>query len=118
MDWMIEQDGVTVELILEPTETTYGMYGMKRKEYLREMEPGTFEVLLIQDRLEAHCAMIDEQAREMEESIISRMMVTEGITEELKTQNQMEWIRRINMIRAQAQEIVLTEIIQKELLLN
>ena len=117
MDWMIEQDGVTVELILEPAEITYGMYGMKRKEFLRETQPGTFEVLLIQDRLEAHCAMIDGQATEMEESIISKMMMTEGITEALKEQNQMEWVGRMNMIRAQAQEIVMNEIVQKELLL-
>ena len=62
-------------------------------------------------KLDAHLAEIDRQAREMAESLTRQMAVQQGVTEALKASDQMEWVGRMNNIRAAAEEIVLAELI-------
>ena len=70
-----------------------------------------FNQLVLSGNLWTYLANINEQAQQRMEVLVKQMMVSEGVTEELKEANQMEWIQKINSIRSNAEEIVLNEII-------
>ena len=99
------------ELTLTDTEPTYGKYGMLRKSYLQEHRKAKYQILLLQGELVGHLNQIDEEARDKEERLVKQMMEKDGITEELKRTDQMEWLRRVNNIRNRADEIILNELI-------
>ena len=67
--------------------------------------------MLMENTLNHHLEEIDRQAQEMEQQLISQLAQQEGITEQLKAENQMEWVARMNNIRNRADEIVLNELI-------
>ena len=79
-----------------------GHYGRLRKAYLEMHRPILFNELVLSDRLFEHCAEIDEAAR-------SRMELS--VSEQLKAENQMEWVRQMNACKAQAEEVVKAELI-------
>ena len=99
------------ELTLTDTEPTYGKYGMLRKSYLQEHRKAKYQTLLLQGELVEHLNQVDAEARDMEERLVKQMMEKQGITEELKGTDQMEWLRRVNNIRNRADEIILNELI-------
>ena len=99
------------ELTLTDIEPTYGKYGMLRKSYLQEHRKAKYQILLLQGELVEHLNQIDEEARDKEERLVKQMMEKDGITEELKRTDQMEWLRRVNNIRNRADEIILNELI-------
>lgn len=72
---------------------------------------GKYQILLLQGELVEHLNQIDEEARDKEERLVKQMMEKDGITEELKRTDQMEWLRRVNNIRNRADEIILNELI-------
>ena len=97
---------------LEPPEAPrIGKYGTMRHNYLRDYHIGVFDGMLLSGKLNAHLEEIDRQANEMMELLIAQMARTEGITEQLKADDQMEWVRRMNSIRNRAEEIVYSEVI-------
>lgn len=97
---------------LEPPEAPkIGKYGRMRRKYLRSHHRGIFDGMLLEGRLNAHLEEIDRQANEMMERLTTQMAQREGITEELKAADQMEWVRRMNNIRSRAEEIVNSELI-------
>ena len=102
-------------LTLSPEEATIklGKWGMLHKEYLEKHDRVFFNVLLTQGKLYQHCAEIEKQATDMFDTLVERMKVTEGVTEQLKEENQMEWVVRMNNIRIRATEIVNHNIIYK-----
>ena len=67
--------------------------------------------MLMKGTLNPHLEEIDRQAQEMEQQLISQLVQREGITEQLKAEDQMEWVARMNSIRNQADEIVLNNLI-------
>ena len=67
--------------------------------------------MLMENTLNPHLEEIDRQAQEMEQQLISQLAQQEGITEQLKAENQMEWVARMNNIRNRADEIVLNDLI-------
>ena len=67
--------------------------------------------MLMEGTLNPHLEEIDRQAQEMEQQIISQLVQQEGITEQLKAENQLEWVARMNSIRNRADEIVLNDLI-------
>lgn len=79
--------------------------------YLKEYRKGTYINLLTSGRLNAYLAEIDKQAQERFERLVEDMKQAQGITEQLKTENQLEWVQRLNNIRACARELVNEEII-------
>ena len=79
--------------------------------YLKKYRKGTYINLLTSGRLNAYLAEIDKQAQERFERLIEDMKQAQGITEQLKTENQLEWVQRLNNIRACARELVNEEII-------
>ena len=86
-------------------------FGLMRKFHLENHRRGIYSGLLLSGKLKEHLLMIQEQAEERFDLLIEQMAKQEGVTEQLKAQNQMLWVRRMNNIRARAEEIVREEII-------
>ena len=102
-------------LTLPPEETTIklGKWGMLHKDYLLKHKNVLFATLLTQGKLYQHCAEVENQARAMFDMLVEQMKETEGISENLKDSNQMEWVCRMQNIEARAREVVYSEIIVK-----
>lgn len=98
-------------LTLPEEERSVGRYGRLHREYLKETRPHTYNDLILTDGLWAYLADLDEQAEERLNHIIRQFREKDGVTEELKKQNQMEWVRRMNSIRIRTEEIILHEMI-------
>lgn len=86
-------------------------FGMMRKSYLENYRRGIYSGLLLSGELKKHLLMVQEQAEERFDLLVEQMAKQEGVTEQLKAQDQMLWVRRMNSIRARAEEIVREEII-------
>ena len=86
-------------------------FGLMRKSYLENHRRGIYSGLLLSGELKKHLLMIQEQAEERFDLLVEQMAKREGVTEQLKAQNQMLWVQRMNSIRARAEEIVREEII-------
>ena len=99
------------DLSLEDTDLPIGKYGLLRKRYLKEHKRGWYSSLLLTGKLDAHLAEIDRTCTERIELIMNQLAQREGVTEALKAADQMEWVRRMNSIRARAEEIVLSELV-------
>jgi hypothetical protein len=102
-------------LVLDPSpDTPIGKYGRMRKRYLEQKHDGAFTALVLSGKLTDHLLEIDRTAREQIEATVSKMAPLEGVTEALKAADQMEWLRRMNNLRARAEELVLREIVYGE----
>ena len=95
----------------EAEQRPIGKYGRMRKRYLKEQHPVIFSELLLSGKLYPHLLEIDEACEERMELLVMQMARCEGVTEDLKTSDQMEWVRRMNSIRSRAEEIVLHELV-------
>ncbi|MBC8532318.1 TnpV protein [Gehongia tenuis] len=92
-------------------EKPIGLFGQRHRRYLREYRRITYTNLFTSGRLNSYLADIDEQAQQRFETITEQMKQAQGITEQLKAENALEWTGRMNNIRACAVEIVDREII-------
>ena len=90
----------------EEEQRFIGVWGQRHKYYLKEHKREVYITLLTSDRLDSYLADIEEQAQERFERIVEQMKQAHGITEQLKAENQMEWVARMNNIQACAREIV------------
>lgn len=88
-----------------------GKWGNMHKSYLQRHKRAVYNYLVCNLTLHTHLADIDEQARDMFDTLTEQMMKSEGVTEELKEQNQIEWICRMGNIQERATEIVFKELI-------
>ena len=88
-----------------------GRWGMLRFNYLRKHREALYTIMLMENTLNPHLEEIDRQAQEMEQQLISQLAQQEGVTEQLKAENQMEWVRRMNNIRNRSAEIINHELI-------
>ena len=86
-------------------------FGLMRKSYLENHRRGIYAGLLLSGELKKHLLMIQEQAEERFDLLVAQMAEKEGVTERLKADDQMLWVRRMNCIRVRAEEIVREEII-------
>ena len=91
-----------------------GKWGLMHRKYIKEHRPILFNDLVLSGQLWTYLADLNEQAQERLSLIIDQMKVSEGITEELKTANQMAWVGAMNSIRNRAEEIILQEMIYGE----
>lgn len=90
-----------------------GRYGRTRRDYLREHRPVLYTQLVLADELWTHPADIQEAAQVRLDLLIRQMAAAEGVNEELKETNQMEWVQRINNILNRVVEVVLSEIVSE-----
>ena len=86
-------------------------FGLMRKSYLEKHRRGIYSGLLLSGELKKHLLMIQEQAEERFDLLVAQMAEKERVTERLKADDQMLWVRRMNNIRARAEEIVLNDMI-------
>ena len=82
---------------------------MLRKQFLKEHRLAKYQYLLLTGKLTEHLNQIDQESREQVEMLMEQMAEKQGVTEELKVQNQMKWVRLMNNIKASAEEMVLRE---------
>lgn len=88
-----------------------GVWGQRHKRYLQEHKRATYANLLTSGKLNSYLADIDEQAEEMFFRLVNEYANRQGVTEQLKAENQLEWVGRMNNIRACVREVVENEII-------
>lgn len=98
---------------LVSTDTNYpiGIWGQRHKEYLKENHKLMYYNLLTQGKLNSYLHDVDVRAKEMYDTLIKQLAENEGITEQLKAENQMLWIQLMNNIANRARDIVNAEII-------
>lgn len=94
-----------------PEAPRIGKFGTLRHKYLRNNHRGIFDGMLLEGSLNPHLEQIDRQANEMMERLTAQMAQAEGVTEQLKAQDQMAWLRAMNSIKNRAEEIVLNDLI-------
>ena len=95
----------------EEKQRFIGVWGQRHKRYLKEHKRAAYITLLTSGRLNSYLADIEEQAQERFERIVEQMKQVQGITEQLKAENQLEWVGRMNNVQACAREIVDKEVI-------
>ena len=107
-------DGIYYPNLVSTDEEPHsGKYGMMRKTYLKEHRPAMYSLYILEDRLVEHLNLVDDEAKERIDVLMRQMMEKQGITEEMKAHDQMEWVRAVNNIRNAAEEIVLKELIYR-----
>lgn len=94
-----------------PEITPIGTWGQRRRWYLREHRKTLYNALLLSGKLDSHLVDINQQAEDMFSQLVKQMAEREGVTEQLKTDSQMEWVGHMNNIRDLAIEIVNDELI-------
>ena len=99
------------DLEINEEEPTYGKYGIMRKQFLKEHRSARYQYLVLTGKLTEHLNQVDKEVREKVEMLVEQMAEQWGVTEELKRQKQMEWVRRMNNIKNVAEKMVLLEII-------
>ena len=99
------------DLEINEEEPIYGKYEIMRKQFLKEHRSARYQYLVLTGKLTEHLNQVDKETREKVEMLVEQMAERWGVTEELKLQDQMEWVRRMNNIKANAEEIALKEII-------
>ncbi len=95
----------------EQANITLGKWGMMHKNYLEHNKRGLFMLMVTKCTLWPYLADIDRQANEMYDLLIEQLKEKEGVTEELKEQDQLEWVQRMSNIQQRAREIVCSELI-------
>ena len=111
--WYELQGDYYIPCLILPAEKEQliGLWGQRHLRYLKEHRRNTYTTLLTSGRLNTYLADIDKQAQERMERLTEQMKRAQGITEQLKAENALEWVQRMNNIRACAKEIIEKEII-------
>jgi len=111
LSYTLHGDYYLPDLAVNEEESTYGKYGMLRKQFLKEHRPARYQYLVMTGELTGHLNQVDQDAREQVETLVKQMVGKQGVDENLKRQDQMRWVRLMNNIKVSAEEIVLKEII-------
>ena len=111
MSYTLHGDYYLPDLVLREEEPIYGKYGMLRKQFLKEHRSAGYQYLLLIGKLNEHLNQTDQEAREQVETLMEQMTEKQGVTEELKAQDQMKWVRLMNNIKVSAEEIILKNMV-------
>ena len=111
IDYILVGDYYIPDLKLPEENRSIGRYGRLHRDYLKEEHSARYSSLILTGKLWTYLADLNEQAEERLDLIIEQMKVAEGVTEELKARNQLEWVGRMNNIRNRAEEIIKSELI-------
>ena len=114
MNYVLAGDYYIPDLKLPNEERTIGKYGRMHRDYLKEHKPIRFNDLVLEGQLWTYLADLDEQAQSRLQMIIRQMQEAESVTDELKENDQIAWIKAMNSIHNWAEEIVLRELIYGE----
>ena len=113
ISYTLGEDGMYYPDLILPEESNYPIrkYGRMRGEYLREYLKELYLDLVLDGKLNEHLHQTDEECYEMMERLVEQMKERQGVTEQLKSENQMQWVGMCNNIRHSAEEVVLKEIV-------
>lgn len=111
IDYILAGDYYIPDLKLPEENRPIGRYGRLHREYLKQEHPARYSSLILTGKLWTYLADLNEQAEKRRDLIIEQMKAAEGVTEELKARNQLEWAGRMNNIRNRAEEIINSELI-------
>lgn len=111
IDYVLVGDYYIPMLTLPEGNRPIGRWGRMRWDYLKEYHPGYYSSLLLTGKLWMYLADLDEHVQERLDRIMEQMKAAESVTEELKADDQFEWVRRMNSIRNRAEEIIREEMI-------
>lgn len=111
LSYTLHGDYYLPDLAVNEEELTYGKYGMLRKRFLKEHRSARYQYLLMTGELIAHLNRVDQEAREQVKIMMKQMAEKQGVTEQLKMQDQMKWGGLMNNINICAEEIVLQGIV-------
>ena len=111
LSYTLHGDYYLPDLEINEKEPTYGKYGIMRKKFLKEHRSARYQYLVLTGKLTEHLNQVDKEVREEVEILMEQMAEQWSVTEELKMQDQMEWVRRKNNIQATAEEIAYKNII-------
>ena len=106
-----DENGYLLPDLIAPDSPAVGVWGMRRLKYLRQQRRPIYSGMLMTGTLNAHLEEIDRAAEEMTELLMTQMAEREGVTEQLKAEDQMAWVQAMNNIRNRAEENVLAELI-------
>ena len=98
-------------VLQDAAERLIGIWGRKHLEYIKEHRPALYTDLVLSCKLHSYLADIDAQTQDRLALLIKQMVEKEGVTEQLKAQDQMAWVGAMNSIRSRAEEIILSEMI-------
>lgn len=111
LSYTLHGDYYLPDLKINEEEPTYGKYGIMRKQFLKEYRSARYQYLVLAGKLTEHLNQVDKEVREKVEMLMEQMAEQWGVTEELKMQDQMECVRRMNNIKNVAEEMVLLEMV-------
>ena len=94
-----------------PESPKVGKYGMLRRSFLRRHRKALYTGMMLEGTLNSHLEQVDKEANMLLEKLTTQMMQERGLTEELKSRNQMLWVQQMNNLRQSAEEVVLKELI-------
>ena len=94
-----------------PESPKVGKYGMLRRSFLRSHKQALYTGMMLEGTLNSHLEQVDKEANLLLEKLMTQMMQEQGLTEELKSRNQMLWVQQMNNLRQSAEEVVLKELI-------
>ena len=94
-----------------PELPTIGVWGQRRKQYLKEHHQALYTALLLSGKLNNHLSEVDEQAEAMFSQLVKQVAAQDSITEQLKAEDQMKWVRQMNNVRNRAEEVIYNELI-------
>lgn len=97
--------------LVPPENVPIGIWGQRRKHYLKTQREPIYTALLLSGKLDSHLSEVDVQAETMFFQLVKRLAEQEGVTERLKAENQMEWVGRMNGIRNRTEEIIYNELV-------
>lgn len=105
-------DGLFYPMLeLTPPKREIGKYGQMRRQYLMENREPEYMTMLLEETLFPHLLEVDDQAHQMLDDIMKKMKQQEGVTEQMKADDQMKWVRMMNSIQNRAEEIVLEDLV-------
>ena len=105
-------DYLIPDLVMDPqSEGEIGIWGQRRKQYLKAHRKGTYSAMLLQGTLTQHLIDTNNEALDLMDSLVKQMAKVEGVTEDLKRRDQLGWVGCMNSIRNRAEEIVQNELI-------
>lgn len=97
--------------LVPPENVPIGIWGQRRKHYLKTQREPVYTALLISGRLDSHLSEVEAQAEAMFFQLVKQLAKQEGVTERLKAENQMEWVGRMNGIRNRTEEIIYNKLV-------
>ena len=106
-----DENGYLIPNLIPPETPQIGVWGRRYLHHLKAAKRVLYTQLLFSGKLSAHLEEIDRHAEEMMDQLMTQMAAQEGVTEKVKAENQMEWVRRMNNIQSRAEEIVRTHLI-------